>query len=98
MNKCRVQARVWADIDLPVGHVTQNPVKQKILLLRKYCHSVFRKIMALIRPSCLDKRGERVVTIVRQDAMDAMMPRDERHQRVRQSRVVLAPLGWCQVC
>ena len=34
--------------------------------------------MRMIRASCFDKRGERVVTIVRQDAMDAMPPRDER--------------------
>ena len=51
----------------------------------------------MIRSSRLGKRGERVVTIVRRDAMDAGVSSDERHERVRQRRVVLAPLGWCQV-
>jgi hypothetical protein len=40
------------------------------------------------------KRGERVVTIVGRDAMDARVSVDERHKRVRQRRVVLMPLGW----
>ena len=48
------------------------------------------------RPASM-KRGERVVTIVRRDAMDARVPFDEGHKRVQQKRVVLAPLGWCQV-
>jgi hypothetical protein len=48
------------------------------------------------RPASM-KRGERVVTIVGRDAMDARVPSDEWHKRVRQKRVVLAPLGWCQV-
>jgi hypothetical protein len=34
--------------------------------------------MRLIRMSRFDERGERVVTIVKQDAMDTMTPRDER--------------------
>ena len=46
------------------------------------------------RPASM-KRGERVVTIVRRDAMDARVPFDEGHKRVQQKRVVLAPLGWC---
>jgi len=46
------------------------------------------------RPASM-KRGERVVTIAKRDAMDARVPSDERHKRVRQKRVVLAPLGWC---
>jgi hypothetical protein len=46
------------------------------------------------RPASM-KRGERVVTIVRRDAMDARVSSDERHKRVQQKRVVLAPLGWC---
>jgi hypothetical protein len=33
----------------------------------------------------------------KRDAMDALMSRDERHRCVRRRRVVLAPLGWCQV-
>ena len=46
------------------------------------------------RPASMT-RGERVVTIVRRDAMDARVPFDEGHKRVQQKRVVLAPLGWC---
>jgi len=30
--------------------------------------------------------------------VDAVVTSDERHQRGRRRRVVLAPLGWCQVC
>jgi hypothetical protein len=47
----------------------------------KYFSSAFRKIMILLpRPASM-KRGERVVTIVRRDAMDVVMPRDERRSR-----------------
>jgi hypothetical protein len=46
-----------------------------------------------LRPASM-KRGERVVTIVRRDAMDVMRPRDERRSCMQQKRVVLAPLGW----
>jgi hypothetical protein len=61
----------------------------------KYSASVFRKIMVLLpRPASM-KRGERVVTIVRRDAMDVMEPRDERRSCMRQRRMVLTPLGWC---
>jgi hypothetical protein len=41
------------------------------------------------------KRDERVVTIVRRDAMDASVSFDEGRERVQRKRVVLAPLGWC---
>ena len=40
--------------------------------------SVFQQISALIRYPASVKRGERVVTIVGRDAMDVMVPRDER--------------------
>jgi hypothetical protein len=32
------------------------------------------------------------------DAMDALVSQGERYKRGRQSRVVLAPRRWCQVC
>jgi hypothetical protein len=87
-----VQAGACIENDLPVGHVTENPVKQKILLLRKHFASVFRKIMALIsRPA--PKRGERVVTIAGQDAMDANALSDGQCASGRQRRVGLAP-SW----
>ena len=41
------------------------------------------------------KRGERVVTIVRRDAMDANALPDVQCVSVLRRRVVLAPLGWC---
>jgi hypothetical protein len=60
----------------------------------KYSSSVFRKDVVLFARPASMKRGERVVTIVRRDAMDVMMPRDERRSCMQQKRVVLAPLGW----
>ena len=50
----------------------------------------------MMRLSRLGKRGERVVTIVRRDAMDVRVLSTNSIERVRQRRVVLAPLGWCQ--
>ena len=38
-----------------------------------------------------------IVTDVGRNAVDAKVPNDERQFRGRSSRVVLAPLGWCQV-
>jgi len=53
--------------------------------------------MVVWLPSRLGKRGVRPIVTKRgaRDAMDAHAPSDERHGRVRQKRVVLAPLGWC---
>jgi hypothetical protein len=47
--------------------------------------------MCMIRVSRLDAEGERVVTIVGRDAMDARVSFDERCGRGRQKRVVLTP-------
>jgi hypothetical protein len=51
--------------------------------------------MIIVIASRLGKRGERVVTIVGRDAMDARVSFDEGHGHGRRRRVVLAPLGWC---
>jgi len=64
----------------------------------KYSSSEFRKIMVLCARPASMKRGERVVMIVRRDAMDANALSDVQCVSVQQKRVVLAPLGWCQVC
>jgi hypothetical protein len=45
-------------------------------------------------PSCPGKRGVRVVTNAGRDAVDADATRDERRNRGRRSRVVLAPRRW----
>jgi hypothetical protein len=57
----------------------------------KYSASVFRNTVVLLARPASMKRGERVVTIVRRDAMDADATRDERGGRGRQRRVGLAP-------
>jgi hypothetical protein len=47
----------------------------------KYCSSVFRKIMRMIRASRLGKRGVRPIVTKRgaRDAMDAGVSHDERY-------------------
>jgi hypothetical protein len=45
-------------------------------------------------PSHPGKRGVRVVTNAGRDAVDAVVSRDERRNRGRRSRVVLAPRRW----
>jgi len=53
------------------------------------------RILALSRTR---KRGVRVVTNVERGMRwTRAVPRDERYRRGRRRRVVLAPLGWCQV-
>jgi hypothetical protein len=53
---------------LPDGLIFRIHVKPSC---EKYSSSVFRKIMALLRATRLDRRGVRVVTNARRDAVDA---------------------------
>jgi hypothetical protein len=78
-----------------INYVNQNKFRFVKPSHEKDFSSVFQQISALIRCPASMKRGERVVTIVGRDAMDVMVPRDERRPCMRQRRVVLAPLGWC---
>src|SRR5215469_11745628 len=85
-------SRIRDAFDLPDGQSHSNLVKPPA---QKYISSVFRKsCLYPTRPASM-KRGERVVTIVRRDAMDARVSSDEGCGCGRRNRVVLAPLGWC---
>jgi hypothetical protein len=71
--------------DLPDALVFRIRVKP---VARKYISSAFQKIMSYRRIPARLKRGGRVVTNARRDAMGAMTPRDERRHGMRQKRVV----------
>jgi hypothetical protein len=79
---------------LPVGQINLRKPEAKRNckpLPQKYSPSAFRKIMFFSpRPASM-KRGERVVTIVRRDAMDANALSDVQCASGRQKRVGLAP-------
>ena len=66
----------------------------KSLRIKIFCFR-FSENRCIDRSSRLGKRGERVVTIVRRDAMDAKALSDVQCVSVPRRRVVLAPLGWC---
>jgi hypothetical protein len=65
----RCLPRQWLrHLDLPDGLIFRISVKR---LDEKYSASVLQKIMIIVMTFRLGKRGERVVTIVGRDAMDA---------------------------
>jgi hypothetical protein len=88
-------SRKCVAIDLPVGHVTQIPVKQNFFFYEKFFASAFRNIMALICASRLDCRGALRIVTKREAGCDGRASAcDERGWSGRQSRVVLTPPGW----
>src|ERR1700730_3874964 len=66
-----------------------SPLCKNISLFQK------PKSVVVFAPSCPHKRGgSRSSRTLRRDAVDALVARDERRQRGRRSRVVLAPRRW----
>ena len=71
------------DFDLPDGLIFRNRVKPR---RGKYSAFNFQKFMIIVTVSRLDKRGERVVTIVGRDAMDATSCASTRRCELRTTK------------
>ena len=79
-------------------HARHARIARRVNLSQPVAIDLSPKSVVHPRRPALNKRGVRVVTNVRRDAMDANALSDVQCASGRPSRVVLTPLGWCQVC